>query len=112
MASRIVKDNSAAVIAKILAGVTRGLQAEASATVEDAKSRAPVRSGALRDGIHTETLSPTSLKVSTDDKTTYAGFMEFGTSRISPRPFMTPASESAKARLPKTVGDAIKEALR
>jgi len=37
----------------------------------------------------------------------YAKFLEFGTKKIEPRPFMTPALEKNRARFPKALGEAV-----
>jgi HK97 gp10 family phage protein len=40
----------------------------------------------------------------------YGAYLEFGTEHIEPRPFMTPALESNRAKFPKALGDAVVKA--
>ena len=42
----------------------------------------------------------------------YAGYLEFGTQKIAPRPSWTPAAEAAQPKLNKRVRDAIEKAAR
>lgn len=37
----------------------------------------------------------------------YGKFLEFGTSKMEPRPFMTPAVEQNRAKFPKALGNAV-----
>jgi HK97 gp10 family phage protein len=66
-----------------------------------AKQLVPVRSGRLYRSIRLEKKSPFEHIVvaghptKEKDKPYYAVFVEFGTRRMSPRPFMRPASEKA-----------------
>lgn len=66
-----------------------------------AKRLCPVDTGRLRSSIHVEQISPTSIFVGTD--VYYAGYVEFGTSKMQAQPFMRPAIEATKL----TMGDKI-----
>src|SRR3990167_2660090 len=74
----------------------------AGAKVEDvAKRFCPVDSGRLRASIGFHKLSWNHVLVSTGLKPTskpvnYASFVEYGTSRMAPQPYMRPAVEVAK----------------
>jgi HK97 gp10 family phage protein len=86
------------------------LQAGADNLVESARSAAPVLTGALRDSISTTNVTATNATV--EATVEYAGFVEFGTSRMSAEPYMMPgipeasraAVDAAVAALNDTVG--------
>jgi len=70
---------------------------------DDAKSLAPVDTGALRKSIRIEKKGELQVSIvaggggvinpRTDREVDYAGFVEFGTSRMNPKPYMQPALE-------------------
>lgn len=62
----------------------------AQATEEMARSLAPVLTGRLRDSIRSEGVG-TEREVIADSE--YAVYVEFGTSRQAPQPFMFPAGD-------------------
>ena len=64
----------------------------------DAKHMAPVRTGNLRNSITTEATDVASLVEAVVGPTAeYGAFVEFGTSRQSPQPYLGPAADN---RLP------------
>ena len=67
---------------------------------EEARCRAPFRTGRLRDGIYTLHLEP-DVVVS---DVFYSRFFEDGTSKMAPRPFLRPAIEQVIAEV--EAGDA------
>lgn len=71
--------------------------ATAREIASDAKQRAPVRTGNLRRSIHAEQSGPFRWVVGTD--VAYAEYVEFGTHRMAPRPYLIPAAEAARPRL-------------
>lgn len=58
---------------------------------EDAKSRAPVDTGALRDSIVAEKDEITEFKYIIHDGVEYGVFQELGTSKIKAQPFLRPS---------------------
>lgn len=60
-------------------------------TTADAKALAPVDTGNLRNSIITANDGP--LRAASVATASYAPFVEFGTSRMAPQPFMGPAQE-------------------
>lgn len=87
----------------------RRVVAEATNRIEQAaKSNAPVATGALRDSI---TGSVRGLKGRVDAPIRYATFVEFGTSRMSPQPFMTPALEQGEGDFISSTEEATQRAL-
>lgn len=59
-----------------------------------AKLRAPVDTGFLRNSIHTEQES--ELRASVNVGAEYGLFVEYGTSRMAAQPFLNPAVESVR----------------
>ncbi|MEM4498135.1 MAG: HK97 gp10 family phage protein [Nitrososphaerota archaeon] len=66
-----------------------------------AKETVPVRTGLLKSSIKLEKISPFEHKITAGwptkekGKPYYAPFVEFGTRRMAPRPYMRPAAEKA-----------------
>lgn len=65
---------------------------------------------------HIETTQPAPLRVEVSSNAPYASYLEFGTSRMAPRPYMRPASRAKKeevvALVRKAANAAIKAAKR
>ena len=76
--------------------VTRKAQAVIAKTAldieADAKSLAPVDTGALRNSIGT-TISNGGLSAEIGPTVHYAPYLEYGTRRMPPQPYMGPAAE-------------------
>jgi len=79
---------------KIKAAGAAHVQATADAVAADAKLRAPVRTGQLRDSIHREGAGQESRVVA---DAPHSGFIEYGTRNMSARPFLWPSVEAARA---------------
>lgn len=78
--------------------VSRGTRAGAELIVQAAKSRVPVRSGALRDAIHIDFRGDADYAVVAGDHNAFYGHMvEFGTTHSPAHPFLVPAVEERKA---------------
>ena len=101
-----------AAFARDLVRVASGLDARANAVAEKvgqgalrtAKANAPVESGTMRRNVRLVRKGSTSV---VESSTFYAAFQEYGTSRMAPNPFMSPAVETWGPRLVREV-----EALR
>jgi HK97 gp10 family phage protein len=93
------------VAAQIHAAVGQAVQQTAAQVQTDAKSIVPVRTGALRDSIKTEMVGDLAAVVGSD--LYYAVFVELGTRRMTARPFLTPAMETARVQFPSTIRDLI-----
>lgn len=80
--------------------------AETANEVRDgARDRIAVRSGEARDSIETESMGPAKARVVV--RAFYGQFLEHGTVKMAPRPFLLPAAEAArssfKARIRRAV---------
>lgn len=66
-------------------------------TQNKARILVPVRTGSLRRSIQATDVNTITegLKVDVRANMPYAGFVEYGTEKMSPRPYLTPASEEA-----------------
>jgi len=105
---------------KLSSVLDEALDAIAEKIRDDAKNFAPVDTGALRKSIRTE---KKKLKVSvvagdggvinprTGREVDYAGYVEFGTSRMSPQPYMQPALEKNLNEISRIVKDKVYEVL-
>lgn len=66
--------------------------------------------GALASSVYFE--QTTKLSATIGSRLAYAYYLEFGTSRIAPRPSWTPAAELAQGKLTKRIEKALKDAAR
>jgi HK97 gp10 family phage protein len=87
-----------ALIATLVPRARRASEQVARRVEARAKANAPVKTGHLRRSIHAARASadPNAWTVGTDVE--YASFVEFGTRRMSPRPYLIPAVEAERAR--------------
>lgn len=67
-----ITNNISNAMAALNKGIENGMSNVANFLVEESKSRAPVKTGKLRDSINVETLTPTSAVVATGDDVPYA----------------------------------------
>ena len=100
-------------------GLLPALRAAALVAQNDAKRRAPVKTGTLRRSIHTEDIDATTVAVGTD--VPYAARQEFGfagtdsrgrTSHQAARPYLRPALDENKAEMEREFADALEDLLR
>lgn len=87
------------------AKIIKALQEAAVEAYVEAKAKVPVRTGLLYSSIHIEKVSPFEHKVvaghpiKQKGKPYYAPFVEFGTRKMAPRPYMRPAADKAIQKL-------------
>lgn len=97
----IIKDNIPQVIAAILAGRDELGKGVADAIEKYAKDFVPVLTGALKISIRSSggggTYEITADSMEGGAPRSYAGYVEYGTSKMAPQPYMTPAYEAGKA---------------
>ena len=92
----------------------KALSDGADRVVEDAKSRCPVMTGALRDSIHKEVMNGgTKIKIVADadnDGIFYGKIVEFSP-KIN-RPFLYPAIDAARESIRDGIASAVREGLK
>ena len=95
--------------------VDKIVEALAFEVERDAKQRAPVRTGNLRNSIHTKTKKGSTLRAATfavdipspsgkiiavvGSGANYAAYVEYGTHKMAARPFLGPAVEGKARKL-------------
>lgn len=89
--------------------VAAELESIADDCAADARSRAPVRTGALRDSIEPEQES--ELHWSVVAGVPYAAHVEYGTRHMAARPFLTPAVGRAESSAPSRLAAAARRAM-
>ncbi|WP_333861535.1 HK97-gp10 family putative phage morphogenesis protein [Clostridium sp.] len=98
----------------------KALRNAAEPVLEDAKANVPVRTGKLKKGLKiTNVKKKEGIKyilvgVDRGDNSEifYSKFIEFGTSKMSARPFLQPAYEKNKDNIQKTIANTLKEGLK
>lgn len=91
------------------AAIDRGLQKCCLIVEADAKQNCPVDTGRLRGSI-THDVNNGEGKVGTNVE--YANFVEFGTIKQSPQPFLYPALEANRSRFTEIISEEIERELR
>jgi HK97 gp10 family phage protein len=70
----------------------------ADVALEEIQHRAPVASGAMRDGYYKAETGKGSREVRSADDLEYPMYVEYGTSRMRAQPHVTPAAHQAELR--------------
>lgn len=80
----------------------------------DAKVKAPVKTGNLRRSIHVgdEASGGDWAECSVGTDVEYAAFVELGTSKMAARPYLRPAVESTKGEVEREIADAVRALIR
>lgn len=113
--SIVFTDNLDEVLSAIDSAITAGLVEIGAKAQGYAKDLTPVRTGTLRDSI--------GVEVKPDDKEVYIGtmigkfpekpygkYVELGTSKMSPQPFLRPAATEHTAEYKKLMEESMKNA--
>ena len=112
-------NNSAAKILKQLGdnavkAARQALNKSADAVVAEAKSRVPVKTGALRDSIQAEKVSADRIKITANAKSkkgvAYGRILEY--SPKSNKAFMKPALNAKREEVKNNIVNAVREAIR
>ena len=100
---RELEDKLSRLDEKLKQALEEALEEIAEKIRDDAKDLAPVDTGSLRESIRVEKEGDLQVSViaggggvinpRTGREVDYAGYVEFGTSRMSPQPYMQPALE-------------------
>lgn len=78
---------------------------DAQETLADARARSRVRTGRMKAGWTAYNLTPYSYELRND--VPYTIYNEYGTIHMSAQPMATPATEAARARLPRKLAEAV-----
>lgn len=94
-------------------GLKLGVSEAAGLFEAEAKLIVPVDTGRLRDSIATEVVidSPEKQERQVAPHTEYAGYVEYGTSRQRPQPYIRPAFDTQKADAAAAIKDSVVQAL-
>jgi len=98
----------------------KALKDAAEPVLEDAKVNAPIRTGKLKEGLKISGIKNrdgtkyvlVGIDKSDSSKIFYGKFIEFGTSKMSPRPFLEPAYEKNKKEILERIKSTLKEGLK
>lgn len=86
------------IIRNVEESATRIITETANDVLDIAQQLVPVDTGALRQSGRVEAVSPTHVRiVFGNEQVTYAGLIEFGSSRSAAQPFLTPAMAQAES---------------
>lgn len=96
----IVKDNTDKVLAEVESNTKDVLAAIGKVIADEAKEIVPVDTGALRDSI-TYDVENDSVRVGSPLE--YSIYVELGTSKMAPQPYIRPAFENNKEMIEATV---------
>jgi HK97 gp10 family phage protein len=98
----------------------QALRNAAEPVLEDAKANAPIRTGKLKEGLKISGVKNrdgtkyvlVGIDKSDNSKIFYGKFIEFGTSKMSPRPFLEPAYDKNKKEILERIKSTLKEGLK
>ena len=98
----------------------KALRNAAEPVLKDAKANVPVRTGKLKKGLKVTNVKKKEgvkyILVGVDrgdnSEIFYGKFIEFGTSKMSARPFLQPAYEKNKDNIQKTIANTLKGGLK
>ncbi len=84
------------------AAALRSVQGETVAVAADMRRGAPIKTGALRDGIQAE-INASQLEGIAASTAEHSKYVVHGTSRMEAQDFITPAAELSRRRFPRRV---------
>lgn len=84
---------------------------KAQIIADDAKGRAPMRTGQLKSSIHAKELEHVVIAAVDRKKAPHAGLVEFGTSRTAAHPYFRPAVEAHSDEIAKGIKKDLKQAV-
>lgn len=98
----------------------KALKNAAEPVLEDAKANVPVKTGKLKKGLKITNVKRKEgakyILVGVDrgdnSEIFYGKFIEFGTSKMSAKPFLQPAYEKNKDNIKRTIAETLKEGLK
>lgn len=98
----------------------QALRNAAEPVLEDAKANAPVRTGKLKEGLKISSIKIkegmkyvlVGVDKSDNSKIFYSKFIEFGTTKMSARPFLGPAYEKNRREIIEEIKNTLREGLK
>ena len=94
----------------------KGMRKGANVVRDEARAKAPVRTGKLRKAIRTRERSEDAgnmrFAVEVPRRAFYGRFLEYGTSKMAAKPFLRPAAEGKTEVAVGAMRDALAEAIR
>lgn len=88
------------IVAELRPRISKAIKEGAEAIAGVARSRVPVRSGALRDAVEVRRHSAAAYRVmGADDEAFYGRFVEYGTKYMEPEPYLIPSADAEKEAL-------------
>ncbi len=93
---------------ELRAGSIEAVMMETRATADDARALAPVKTGELRGSIDANS---SAMEGTVKATARHATFVEHGTYKDPAQPFMKPAADKARRRIPETAAAIIRKAL-
>lgn len=107
--------NLEAVSTNVTKDLAKAVKAGGKVVRDEAKARAPVDTGALRDKMTMRLVekdrSQVEVKVGPHKDQYYGYFLEHGTSKMSPKPFLRPALDENKDKVEKAMANELKKAI-
>jgi HK97 gp10 family phage protein len=103
---------------RVQEAITQGLDVAADAIVADAKQRAPVKTGFMRDSKTGFMRDSTVIEDAEDPakrtlhaQAEYSGFVDMGTAHQHAQPWFTPAVDQGRQTFAEAIARALREAL-
>lgn len=109
MPARVLDSRLPEIIAALPAAVREAAQAGAELVAEDARQRVPVKTGRLRDAIHTQNQPDGVAVIAGDREAFYGHIVEHGSISAAPHPFLVPALEENRVAIVALMQEAIRK---
>ena len=107
---RVARSNIPMAVQQVRRRVGLVLKKVAADIEADAKTRAAYRTGHLRGSIRGHQVNQHEAHI--DVRADYAAYVEFGTRKMGPRPFLGPAVDAARPEFEQAIGQAVEQGLR
>jgi HK97 gp10 family phage protein len=109
-ASELAENLQSYLVEELQQNVSNAISTVGEEMLERAQSIVPVRTGYLRSTIAFIQISSWQFQLVA--RASYAGYVEWGTSRMAAEPYMTPAFQAYQAQMLQAVNDAINSTIQ